>query len=83
MAEKSVDMSQLARELMNFTQPTHEWMNTAMTVFTQMINEDQEPRFVIEYRNGVKIEVRVNEVPEVFSRKTIELKGYGKAKGLQ
>jgi hypothetical protein len=56
--------------LNDLQQPAKHWLADAVENFKQLLAENDDPSFTIEI-GGAVIEVRLNEAPGVFSRKTI------------
>lgn len=59
--------------LTDLHQPAKHWLADAVENFQTLLAENEDPSFVIEI-GGAVIEVRLNEAPGVFSRKTIPVK---------
>jgi hypothetical protein len=56
----------------NLQQPAKHWLADAVENFKKLLAENDDPSFTIEIGEAV-IEVRLNESPGVFSRKTIHV----------
>ena len=58
--------------LTDLQQPTKHWLADAVQNFKQLLGEEDDPSFTVEL-NGCVIEIRLNEAPGVFSRRTVTL----------
>lgn len=56
--------------LTDLQQPAKHWLADAVMNFKTLLAEDDDPSFTLEL-NGCVIEIRLNEAPGVFSRRTI------------
>lgn len=56
--------------LTDLQQPAKHWLADAVLNFQTLLNEGDDPSFTLTV-GGAVIEIRLNEAPGIFSRKTI------------